>query len=103
MDNAKDIKALRAHILMVLRQLSEIGRKNVKGVDVISLRQPPISLGQPPTSEPQSISGPEGASNLFYYLFDDWTSTYGLLKVLQKELNVLVCICAYASLLHNSS
>jgi len=81
---------------MVLRQLSEIGRKDVNGVDVISLRQPP-------TSESQSISGPEGASNLFYYLFDDWTSTYGLLKVLQKELDVLVRICVYASLLHNSS
>lgn len=78
------LKAVREHTLRVLSQLSKIGLKEADGVELISLRQPSA-----PENSAQ-LSGLEGASNLFYYLFDDWASTYVLLKIFQKNLDELV-------------
>lgn len=72
--------------MSVLSQLSIIGSGAADGVELISLRQP---AGAKITSE---LTGVEGASNLFYYLFDDWTATYTLLRVLQGSLEKLVSL-----------
>ncbi|KFZ08424.1 hypothetical protein V502_09362 [Pseudogymnoascus sp. VKM F-4520 (FW-2644)] len=81
--NPEYIKTVREHTLSVLSQLSIIGSGAADGVELISLRQP---AGAKITSE---LTGVEGASNLFYYLFDDWTATYTLLRVLQGSLEKL--------------
>lgn len=72
--------------MSVLRQLSEIGLNAADGVELISLRQ---SAGAEITVK---LTGVEGASNLFYYLFDDWTATYTLLRALQGNLEKLVSL-----------
>lgn len=73
------IKTVRKHTLNVLSQLSTIGLKAAEGVELISLRQ-------------LELTGVEVASNLFYYLFDDWTATYTLLRVVQRNLEKLVSL-----------
>ncbi|OBT90991.1 hypothetical protein VE02_00210 [Pseudogymnoascus sp. 03VT05] len=78
---SKYIETVRKNTLSVLSQLSTIG--SADGVELISLRQPADSKD---TSE---LTGAEGASNLFYYLFDDWTATYTLLMVLQGNIEKL--------------
>jgi len=35
--------------------------------------------------------GVEGASNLFYYLFDDWRAVYKTVAVFGKRLEEFVC------------
>ena len=75
---------VRGHFLRVLKQLSEVGRKQVEGIEVLALRYPP---------ESKSIVNPsasESASNLFYYLFDNWASTIVILKNLRSELALVV-------------
>lgn len=75
---------VRGHFLLVLKQLSEVGRKQVEGIDVLALRYPPESKST------VSPSASESASNLFYYLFDDWASTIVILKDLGSELALVV-------------
>ncbi|KFY11666.1 hypothetical protein V492_04335 [Pseudogymnoascus sp. VKM F-4246] len=77
------IKTVREHTLSVLRQLSTVGLAAADGVDLISLRK----AAEAKVTE--ELTGVEGASNLFYYLFDDWTATYTLLRVLQGNLEKL--------------
>ncbi|KFY52453.1 hypothetical protein V496_08430 [Pseudogymnoascus sp. VKM F-4515 (FW-2607)] len=78
--DSKYIKTVRKNTLSVLSQLSIIGWDAADGVELISLRQRAGS---------KELTGIEGASNLFYYLFDDWTATYTLLMVLQGNLEKL--------------
>lgn len=75
---------VRGHFLRVLRQLSEVGRKQVEGMEVLALRYPPDSK---PAVNP---SASESASNLLYYLFDNWASTIVILKNLRSELALVV-------------
>ena len=86
------VKTVREHTLTVLSQLSTIGLNAAGGVELISLRKPTAA---DTTSE---LSGVEGSSNLFYYLFDDWTSTYSLLRVLQNSLGELVSSQIYGDI-----
>lgn len=81
--DSKYIKTVRKNTLSVLSQLSIIGLDAADGVELISLRQRAGS---------KELTGIEGASNLFYYLFDDWTATYTLLMVLQGNLEKLVSL-----------
>ena len=78
--------AMRHHILSVLGQLSEHGRKSAVGIDVLGLRSPKQDAQSPLPTIPRS----EIASNLFYYLFDNWASTLKLLKKLKVDLHDLV-------------
>jgi hypothetical protein len=39
----------------------------------------------------QANPGCEGASNLFYYLFDDWRAVYTAITNYRKRLDELVC------------
>lgn len=74
---------MRRHVLSVLKQLSEQGRQNAVGIEKIGLRYVKDSA---PAS---AMSGHEGASNLFYYLFDNWASTLKLLTKLKTDLTGL--------------
>ncbi len=76
-------KAVRSHFLDVLKHLSEVGRSKASGIDVMALRLPSES------NTTISTSGQELASNLFYYLFDNWESTITTLNTLRAELEVL--------------
>ena len=80
----RHLSTVRTHFLRVLRQLSEIGRKQVEGIEVLALRYPPESQS---TVNP---SASESASNLFYYLFDNWASTIIILKNLRSDLALVV-------------
>ncbi|KFY04101.1 hypothetical protein O988_00978 [Pseudogymnoascus sp. VKM F-3808] len=77
------LQTVRKHTLSVLSQLSKIGFYAADGVELISLRQPESA------NINVELTGVEGASNLFYYLFDDWTATYTLLRVIQGSLEKL--------------
>ena len=79
----RHLETVRGHFLRVLRQLSEIGRKRAEGIEVLALRYPPESKF---TVNP---SASESASNLFYYLFDNWASTIIILKNLRSELGLV--------------
>ncbi|KFY18338.1 hypothetical protein V493_08714 [Pseudogymnoascus sp. VKM F-4281 (FW-2241)] len=81
--DSKYIKTVRRHTLSVLSQLSKVGLDAADGVELISLRK------HPEDQNTVELTGVEGASNLFYYLFDDWTATYTLLRVLQGNLEKL--------------
>jgi hypothetical protein len=81
---SKYIETVRRNTLSVLSQLSTIG--SADGVELISLRQPAES------NDTSELTGVEGASNLFYYLFDDWTATYTLLMALQGNIEKLVSL-----------
>lgn len=80
----RHLNAVRGHFLRVLKQLSEIGRKRVEGIEVLALRFPPESKS---TVNP---SASVSASNLFYYLFDNWASTIIILENLKSELGLVV-------------
>lgn len=82
-NNGGSMKPMRHHMLSVLKQLSEQGRAKAVGIEKIGLR---YVIGSAP---PSSMSGSEGASNLFYYLFDNWASTLKLLQARKAELKAL--------------
>jgi hypothetical protein len=75
---------VRTHTLTVLSQLSKINAGKTGGVSLISLRKPMRDDGT-------LADASEAASNLFYYLFDDWPSTVELLKDFKIQLHFLVC------------
>lgn len=77
-----DIKAMRAHTLTVLSQLSKEGYAEAGSVSIVSVRQ---SL-----HDGESGVRDEGAGNLFYYLFDDWNATFVLIITMKKKLEELV-------------
>lgn len=88
------LQTVRKHTLSVLSQLSKIGFYAADGVELISLRQPESA------NINVELTGVEGASNLFYYLFDDWTATYTLLRVIQGSLEKLVSLRIQLTLSH---
>ena len=45
------------------------------------------------TLEADANPGVEGASNLFYYLFDDWRAVYSTIAAFRVRLESLVCVC----------
>ncbi|RDW88942.1 hypothetical protein BP6252_00974 [Coleophoma cylindrospora] len=73
---------LRDNVLSVFRQLSQHGHKDADPVSMQSVRQ---ALPESPSDS----AGVEGASNLFYYLFDDWRAVYASLSRFHKRLEAL--------------
>lgn len=80
----KYMLAIRSHSLNILEQLSTQSRhSNKKSVSIVSVRFNPKS------NDKHTDFGTEGSSNLFYYLFDNWSGTYMLVSKLQKRLEAL--------------
>ena len=64
-----ELEVLRGHIISVLNELSG-------GADTKKSRNPLFTLTIRSVSTPSSPS--EASSKLFYYIFDDWTTSYSL-------------------------
>lgn len=79
---------MRGNTLSVLSQLSNHGHLGADPVSMQSVRQS-LELGPA-----QAHPGVEGASNLFYYLFDDWRAVYASISAFHKKLEDLVRITA---------
>jgi hypothetical protein len=78
------MKEIREHTLSVLKQLSEKGLHNAGTMSMISVRE----LLKKDVLEKDY--GTDGASNLFYYLFDNWHGTYLLISDIQRRLAHIV-------------
>ncbi|KAH8599018.1 hypothetical protein B0O99DRAFT_33294 [Bisporella sp. PMI_857] len=78
-----DIKSMRSNTLSVLSQLSIHGHLSA---DPISLQTVRHTLD---LDRSQAERGVEGASNLFYYLFDDWRAVYSTLATYKNRLEEL--------------
>jgi len=74
---------MRRNTLSVLSQLSKIGHDQADPISMQTVRQV-LEL-----DEAQANPGIEGASNLFYYLFDDWRAVYATVSSFQKRLHDL--------------
>lgn len=74
---------IRGNVLSVFCQLSQHGHEGADPVSMQSVRQ---SLPE----STQGHAGVEGASNLFYYLFDDWRAVYKSISTFHKRLEDLV-------------
>ena len=78
------IRAIRNNTISVMSQISRHGHLTTDPISIQSVRQDlePDSL--------QANSGIEGASNLFYYLFDDWRAVYSTISTFRHRLEELV-------------
>ena len=83
--NEHDLRSLRSNTLSVLSQLSDKGHLTPDPISMQSVRQALEADADP------STSGLEGASNLFYYLFDDWRAVYSTIAAYRQRLEELVC------------
>jgi len=79
------IRVLRANTISVLSQLSRLGHDSADPISMQTVRQ---TLEFDLTG---ADPGVEGASNLFYYLFDDWRAVYTTVAGFQYRLEELVC------------
>ncbi|KAF7951497.1 hypothetical protein EAE96_006806 [Botrytis aclada] len=79
----KDLKSLRGNTLSVLSQLSKSGHETADPISMQSVRQV-LDL-----NAAHANSGTEGASNLFYYLFDDWRAVYKTVAFFRESLKEL--------------
>lgn len=75
---------MRGNTLSVLSQLSNVGHKQADPISMQTVRQVLES------DEGQVDPGIEGASNLFYYLFDDWRAVYTTVSSFHNRLDNLV-------------
>ncbi|PQE25921.1 adp-ribosylation factor protein [Rutstroemia sp. NJR-2017a BBW] len=82
LNNVDDLKSIRGNTLSVLRQISRQGYGIIDPLSVQSIR-PALDLERP------AENGHEGASNLFYYLFDDWRAVYVTAALFKKSLHEL--------------
>ncbi|EPE36333.1 hypothetical protein GLAREA_05671 [Glarea lozoyensis ATCC 20868] len=82
MTNSEDLLSLRANTISVLSQVSIL---NQDSFNPISLQTVRAALDQ----ENDTHHGHEGASNLFYYLFDDWHAAYETVAGFQTTLGNL--------------
>ena len=85
-NNASDLKSMRANTLSVLSQLSRFGHDSADPISLQTVRQ---ALEQ---AASQDHPGLEGASNLFYYLFDDWRAVYSTVAGFHQRLEEFVSI-----------
>lgn len=67
-----------------MSQLSNHGHMSVDPISMQTVRQT-LDLGAA-----QEDIGSEGASNLFYYLFDDWRAVYSTIATFRERLKELV-------------
>lgn len=82
-NNADALKSIRGNTYSVLSQLSSLGHL---GADPISMQTVRQALELDTTLD----LGSEGASNLFYYLFDDWRAVYSTISKYRQRLELLV-------------
>lgn len=79
---------IRSHTREILSQLTKPGIvPKGRSVGLVSIRQ---TLPDQTSGNAEAI-GNEGASNLFYYLFDDWQNSYRLIIAMKRRLEKLVC------------
>lgn len=76
---------MRDNTHSILSQLSRHGHKAADPTSIQTIRQT-LALDSADTDP-----GLEGASNLFYYLFDDWRAVYKTISRYRQRLNELVC------------
>lgn len=79
----KDLKSMRGNTLSVLGQLSKSGHEAADPISMQTVRQV-LDL-----NAAQANNGIEGASNLFYYLFDDWRAVYATVAFFRCSLQEL--------------
>ncbi len=82
-DRPELIQVVRKHTLTILGQLSKQGFNEATSTELISVRQ---SLRE------SERDGAEGASNLLYYLFEDWQGTFLLRLKFSDQLEKLVSL-----------
>jgi hypothetical protein len=75
---------MRANTLSVLSQLSKFGHDSADPISMQTVRQT-LKL-----DAVQNNPGIEGASNLYYYLFDDWRAVYHTVAMYHQRLEDLV-------------
>jgi len=83
-NSTAELKLMRSNTLSVLSQLSKFGHD---GADPISLQTVRQALKP---DDAHSEPGVEGASLLFYYLFDDWRAVYLTVAKFRQRLDILV-------------
>lgn len=81
-----DLCSLRANTLSVLSQVSSLEQESFNPISLQTVRGA-LKL------ESDEDSAHEGASNLFYYLFDDWHAAYETVAGFQSTLGNLVRKC----------
>ncbi|KAH8808293.1 hypothetical protein F5884DRAFT_791748 [Xylogone sp. PMI_703] len=82
-DKYGELEAIRHNTLSVLRQLSQCG----VSTDPIAMQSVRPALD--PDGNGKSKTGIEAASNLFYYLFDDWRIVYITIETYKRALDSL--------------
>lgn len=83
-ETTEHVEAMRSNTISVLSQLSTFGHDCADPISMQTVRQVLES------SSKDVDPGVEGASNLFYYLFDDWRSVYMTVASFRLKLEVLV-------------
>ena len=78
---------MRSNTLSVLTQLSNFGHRDANAISMQTVRQ----ALKPDDS--QVDMGVEGASSLFYYLFDDWRAVFSTVTMYHERLEQLVSLC----------
>lgn len=80
------MSAIRKHTCRVLEQLTKPGSHSDRSLGLISIRQ-----NLPDAAWVSSVViGNNGASNLLYYLFDDWQNSYKLIRLYGQQLGMIV-------------
>ena len=90
----EELKNIRWNTLKVLRQLSSCGLKEDKDnlQEMTSIRAPLMQTYQGKTIIPENHHPVEGSSNLFYYLFEDYSAAVRILNSSKKAVERLVSI-----------
>lgn len=80
---------MRSNTLKVFRQLSKWGLKEDQHnfSQLTSVRQPGRRSPRPGNDKSQSV---EGSSNLFYYLFEDYSAAFDILNTSKAALDDIV-------------
>jgi hypothetical protein len=79
----EDLKSVRSNTLSVLKQISNRSQESFNPISLQTVRRA-LDL------ENDDDVAHEGASNLFYYLFDDWQAAYETVAGFQSTLSNLV-------------
>ncbi len=85
----QELESMRSNTVKALRQLSKFGLKadQHKFMQLTSVRQPDEVPGQHPMSEARTL---ECSSNLFYYLFEDYSASFDILNNSKAALGDIV-------------
>jgi len=89
---AQELHNMRANTLKVLRQLSKCGLQEDehKILQLTSIRAPLMGTQHGQTHIEPLSHGTEGSSNLFFYLFEDYSAAVAILGNSKKVLEELV-------------